>query len=381
MALVACIPSSKKTQDEAVAALNSFAFKFYSELEAENPGTDRFVSPMSASIALSLLTSGSEGATEKELVKALGFNCDKGGMNEQVAALLDGILAADSGTTIEIANSLWASGLIELKDSYVQDAEKYYKAEVRNVDFASAGAAREINAWVDSKTHGCIKNIIDRPDPDMLLAILNALYFKGKWAEDFDQARSDRFNAMDGSVSDIMMMSRTDHYKYAADKDFRMIEIPYGNGNFVMDVLLPVDENPAGFGEALAKLDAKEWNSLVGSLQNERVRLSLPKFKMEYDITLDNCLNALGIQKAYTPKADFSGISKTPLMVSTVRQKAYVDVTETGTEAAAVTIIAMKATSVGPAYQPIVFRADRPFVFAIREKSTGAILFLGQKVK
>ena len=381
MALTACFHTPAKSVSEASDALNSFAFRFYSELEAGESGTDRFVSPLSASLALSLLNTGAQGATEKEIVKALGFDCETGGMNERIQELVAGILSADEGTTLEIANSLWASGDISLKEKYLADASKYFDAEVRNLDFKAPGAAGEINAWVDAKTHGCIRNIIDKADPGMLLALLNAVYFKGEWADEFTSGKDDRFRTIDLQESPVRMMQRSGRYAYCEDEKFKMIEIPYGNGSFVMDVILPCDEDPSHFSEEITALDLDEWNSLTGALKSQTVRLYLPKFKMEYEIDLEGCLNSLGIRRAFTSKADFSGISTTPLMVSKVKQKAFVDVTETGTEAAAVTFIGMKATSAGPSERPVIFRADRPFVFAIREKESGVIIFLGQKVK
>ena len=381
LALSACFcHKPKESSDKIVGEVNAFAFDFYSSIQNGAEGKDCFVSPVSASVALSLLTSGAEGKTADEIHKALGIKAGNREMNEFCLALCSKLLDADPETTIEIANSIWADKRISLKRNYVETSSKYYDASVRNVDFTNRETVVRINEWCSEKTHGCIESIVEELDPNTLLALINALYFKGEWSDKFRDAEDDRFRTIDGKRSAIKMMSRTDSYFYSEDSRFRMVEVPYGNGAFVMDFILPVEDEPEAFSQASGALDVKQWNSLVSALAPTEVRVQIPVFKMEYTADLIPVLQNMGINLAFTPKADFSGISDTPLMVSQVIQKAFVDVNEKGTEAAAVTFIGVKMTSAGPD-RTIHFRADRPFLFAIRETSTGAILFLGQKVR
>lgn len=357
---------------------NAFAFDLFKEMEWSEPGKSRMISPLSASLALSLLSNGARSETADEIISALGFDCTADEMSGFYRHLVTELLKVDPSTTLETANSIWASRLITLNKSFVKAADKYYNAEVSNVDFTQPQTTDIINSWCSEKTHGCIKSITDRIDPGTLVAIINALYFNGKWSKEFKNSHTDIFRCADGSTKEVEMMTRTLSCKYYQDASFRMVEIPYGNGAFALDIVLPVKDDPKSFAEAAKKMSALEWYSLAANLQNQSVALAVPAFKMECEYDLIPYLKSLGIDKAFTSEADFSGISSTPLFVSEVKQKTYIDVNKKGTEAAAVTYIGMKMTSAGP-QDDIPFRADRPFFFAIREVSTGAILFLGQK--
>lgn len=362
---------------------NDFAFRMYRQLETEQPGTTRFVSPFSASTALSLLTAGADGETASELCSVLG--CE-GMTPEQLNALCARqaivLEAADKGVAMETANSVWAEGFLRIKKKYLRDASKYYDAVVKTMDFNDPATADAINGWCSDKTHGKIAEIVDRLAPGTVMALLNAVYFKGRWQfGEFPETIDDTFRCIDGRETPVTMMLRTRKFGYAADDCFEMVELPYGNGAFVMDILLPRNDVNRTFSSAVMHLDCKRWNALCHSLKITRVQLEIPKFRMEQETDLCDCLQAMGIRKAFTESAGFSGISRTPLCVGTVRQKAFVEVNETGTEAAAVTYIGVKTTAFRPEPDPVVFRADRPFVFVIREKNSGTILFIGQKTE
>ena len=357
---------------------NTFAFDLYKEMELDNPGKSRMISPLSASLALSLLSTGARSQTADEIISALGFDCSAEEMSAFYRHLMTQLLKVDPSTTLESANSVWANKFIELQKSFVRSSEKYFDAEVRSVDFTDPKTTAAINSWCSDKTHGRIKSIVDSMDPQTLVAILNALYFNGKWSKEFKTSHKDVFRCSDGSSKEVEMMTRKLNCKYNEDASFRMVEIPYGNGAFAMDIVLPVKDDPEKFNEEVRKMSALEWYSLTAMLGHESVSVELPAFKMECEYDFIPYLKKLGISKAFTTDADFSGISETPSYVSQIIQKTYIDVNKKGTEAAAVTMIANKMTSAGPDMD-ILFRVDRPFIFAIREVSTGAILFIGQK--
>lgn len=358
---------------------NAFAFDLYKVMEFDKPGGNRMISPMSASLALSLLSSGAREKTAEEILGALGFDCSTEEMCSFYKHLMAELLKVDPSTTLESANSIWSSKLINLQKSFIKSADKYFDAEVRNVDFSSPATKNAINSWCSEKTHGCIKSIVDELDPNTMVAILNALYFNGKWEKEFEHSHTGSFMSVDGKAKDVEMMTRTLDVRYTEDASFKMAEISYGNGAFALDIVLPVKDDPKDFPAAVRKMSALEWFSLTANLERTKAAVELPAFKMECEYDLIPYLKSLGIEQAFTSDADFSGISDTPLFVSEVRQKTYIDVNKKGTEAAAVTYIGMKMTSAGPE-TVIPFRVDRPFIFAIREVSTGAILFLGQKV-
>lgn len=360
--------------------VNTFAFDLYKNMEWTGAAENGMISPLSASLALSLLSTGARSQTAEEIISALGFDCSAEEMSAFYRHLITELLKIDPSTTLESANSIWSGKQIELQKDFVRSADKYFSAEIRTVDFSKPETKKAINSWCSEKTHGCIKSIVDQLDPQTLVAILNALYFNGKWNKEFKNSHPDVFRCADGGEADIEMMTRKISCNYAEDDNFRIAELTYGNGAFAMDIVLPVDENPANFSDAVKKMSAQEWFSLTSQMYRQSVSIEIPSFKMECEYDLIPCLKALGIKSAFTQDADFSRISTTPLFVSEVRQKTYIDVNKKGTEAAAVTYIGMKMTSAGPGMD-IPFRVDRPFLFAIREVSTGAILFLGQKTR
>ena len=223
---------------------------------------------------------------------------------------------------------------------------------------------------------------MDKPDPRLVMALVNALYFKGTWSFEFDEKiRKEDFTSIEGNKSKVEMMTSSQLLSYGEYDGFRMVSLPYGNGAFSMDVILPSEDED--FGKAVSRFNAETLRGLSRSLDRAKVNLKLPKFTFEYEASLNEILQALGMKQAFTVDADFSAMAEKSLMISMVKQKTFIDVNEKGTEAAAVTVIGVVFTSVGPAPDPrtVDFFADRPFFFVIRENSTDAVLFIGQKVK
>ena len=222
---------------------------------------------------------------------------------------------------------------------------------------------------------------MDAPNRDLVMALMNALYFYGKWSFEFEDAKKENFVNISGNTSKTEMMHSRDDLRYSEYDGFRMVTLPYGNGAFAMDVILP--DEKANFSDAVAKLDAGTLQILDRNSATCDVDLKLPKFTFDYNADMTKVLREMGMTLAFCELADFSGMAEEDLMISQVKQKTFIDVNEKGTEAAAVTFIGVVATSIGPAPQKkfVEFHADRPFIFLIRERSTGAVLFIGQKVK
>ena len=337
-------------------AVPSFAFGLFQEV-VSNDGSDVvFISPMSASLALSMTANGASGSTQREMLSALGFDCSIKELNEYNRSVMDLFASEPDGVELNAANSIWVSDVFPLKNSFSRKIRKNYDAVVTNLDFSDPASPSVINQWCSDNTAGRIDRMIEAIDPTTQLYLLNALYFKGLWTTPFDAA-----------------LTRA-YFPYYSGTEGSMVELPYGEeGNFVMDVLMPADG--ISVDDFVSALDKELLDKLSGSLQTDEIRLTLPSFKAEYEITLNDVLQRLGMKEAFTSSADFSAMSKDNLMISEVKQKTFIEVNEEGSEAAAITSVGMMRTSLGP--EPFSFTVDRPFVFLIRERTSGTLLFMG----
>lgn len=370
-----------KTEAAMTADINALGFKMFQELEksAREKLQNRFISPLSLSLALSLCTTGAAGRTQAEMLSVLGFEgLGADDLGSYYSRMVQALKAVDPGTRLEIANAIWASNDIKVLDSYIADARKYYGSEVHVDDFSAPSTLRDINSWCSKNTAGKITSILDELPADLKMLLLNALYFNGKWEEAFPTATSGKFTCADGRQVTQKMMGDTREVLYTEDSDVQVAELTYGNGAFAMDIVLP--RSGVSIGDVLGSMDSARWEKWMNSLRFAEARFKMPVFKMESTEQMAEALKVLGMPTAFSDNADFSAMSTSPLCISFVKQKTYVDVNEKGTEAAAVTAIGMKLTSAGPS-ETVTFTADHPFIFAIRERSTGSVLFLGWKTR
>jgi len=369
-----------KAEEEIGQAANQFGFDVYHKLYK---GDEMLISPLSLSLALSMTANGAVGQTADEMLSTMGFKGQSiDDMNTYYQKMVTAMLEADPKTTFEVANSIWADENIGIKKSFTDATSKYYSSDVFPADFSTQATVNKVNGWVSEKTHGKIPTILNAPDRNLKMALINALYFNGKWAFKFSKnTKKEDFTNISGSKSKVDMMSAEEDLTYAEYDGFRMVSLPYGNGAFSMDVILPKEGED--FGKEVARFNAATLQSLIDNGSTAPVYLKLPKFTFSYSADLVEILKSLGMNKPFSNLADFSAMAEQSLKISMVMQKTFIDVNEKGTEAAAVTFVGMVATSVGPGYQPkpVEFFANRPFLFTIREKSTGAVIFVGQKVK
>ena len=378
-AAMALMPLAAQADDNikggTAGAVPSFAFGLFQEV-VSNDGSDVvFISPMSASLALSMTANGASGSTQREMLSALGFDCSIKELNEYNRSVMDLFASEPDGVELSAANSIWVSDLFPLKNSFSRKVRKNYDAVVINLDFSDQASPSVINQWCSDNTAGRIDKMIEAIDPATQLYLLNALYFKGLWATPFDPAltHEDTFHG-DSNDSQVKFMHNKAYFPYYSGTEGSMVELPYGEeGNFVMDVLMPADG--ISVDDFVSALDKELLDKLSGSLQTDEIRLTLPSFKAEYEITLNDVLQRLGMKEAFTSSADFSAMSKDNLMISEVKQKTFIEVNEEGSEAAAITSVGMMRTSLGP--EPFSFTVDRPFVFLIRERTSGTLLFMG----
>ncbi len=360
---------------EAIQASNTFGFELLRQVLDEEPGATVFLSPFSASMALGMTLNGADGQTFDEMRTALRL---EGMSEEEINAsyrdLLELLGGLDPDVELAVANSIWHRQELALRSSFRERVESYFDARVQDLDFSAPDAAGTINDWVRDATRNRIEEIVDDPiDFNIVAYLINAVYFNAGWRQPFDPelTRSETFHPVEGSPEPVQMMIRDDTLRYYAQVDgYQAVDLPYAGGAFAMTVAVPAEDY--GIHRLIEELDANAWGDLTGNFATTRVQLWLPRFELEWDGVLNDPLAAMGMPGAFQPGADFSRMFEAAdPWIDEVRQKSFVRVDEEGTEAAAVTSVSM-ATSMPP-----LVRADRPFLFAIRERLSGTILFVG----
>lgn len=371
-----------KAESGIAVKANEFGFNVYHSLYEEKP---MLISPLSLSLALSMTACGADGETEKQMTSVLGFT---GYSSEEVAGyykkMVEALKGIDKKSTFEIANSIWVSKYLNVKEEFVSTVKDNFASEERTVDFMDPTVVNQVNKWCSDNTHGKITEIVKSIPPETVMALVNALYFNGKWGgfKFNDKTNEEDFRTIDESKTKVEMMSASSNFSYASDDGWSMVNLPYGNGAFRMSVILPpVDMK---FADAAKSLDADRFIKLSAIANTYPVNLKMPRFKYEYSIDeLGDVLVSLGMEDAFdASKADFRKMADVLLgeiFIGTVKHKTFIDVNTKGTEAAAVTYVGMGIAAAPPVTGTVDFIADRPFFYIISESSTGSILFIGQK--
>lgn len=366
------------TSSHVTAANPTFALKLFGTLANHAPNENLFFSPISIALALALAYNGARGDTRRAIAAVLDRDDDPDDVNRANAELAHMLTRLDQHVQLTIANSLWVSDIFRMRGDYAQIAERCYGAEVRRIDFAHMPVAQLINDWVNQQTHGKIARIVDDVDRDAMLILINAIYFKGGWTEPFNRQHTQpgHFTLPGGRQVERPMMAQRGRYRYYEERGLQAVCLPYGGGRVGMYVFLP----PPGvsLAEFGRKLSAKSWAAWMQRFSQTDGRIVLPRFRAEYAVKLNDALGVLGMGIAFEPRADFGAMAGDGqrLRIDEVRHKAFVEVNEEGTEAAAVTSVGMMRASFMPqkSFSMIV---DRPFVCAICDEYTGAILFMG----
>ncbi len=364
-------------KEEKVAKDNAFAFDLMRITRKHATETNVFISPLSVSMALNMTLNGAVGTTADEMRTALretGYAMED--INEYNRTLREALLKVDPSTTIGMANSIWYRQEASVKEPFIQANRTYYDAEVKAVDFLSPATLSAINGWCAKKTNNKISKILEEIPEDAFMYLINAIYFKGIWVSKFEKSntRKDSFRQSDGTTQNVDMMFQISMFGYAEDDQCRYLEMDYGNKAFSMIVMLPNEGKTTR--DVIEQLDNKHWDVITKGISPTLVQVYMPRFKAECKYGLEKkILPEMGMNIPFTNKADFSGITKYPLYISEVIHKTFIEVDEEGTQAAAVTSV---NTVVGESPASIYFHINRPFVFAIREKSTGVILFIGE---
>jgi len=382
---ITALPRALTNGEQAViGASNAFGFGLLRELDRTRADSNIFMSPLSASMALGMTMNGAAGPTFDEMRAALAFGTRPAAeINASYRSLIDMLRALDPTVDFRIANSIWYRAGFPFEQTFLDESRQFFDARVSGLDFASSNAVPSINDWVRQSTNGKIDKIVDGPIPnDVVMYLINAIYFNGSWTTRFDrnQTRTEPFHTIGGTTAPIAMMRRTDTIRVAETADAQVVDLPYGGGAYTMTILLPKEGK--SLRDVVATLTADAWQAAVTGATARSVELQMPKFTLRWEALLNDPLQALGMRQAFQGDvADFTRMSRDAgnrLYISKVKQKAFVDVHEEGTEAAAVTSVEIRVTC---ACGPQVIRIDRPFVFAIRERLSGTVLFLGKIVR
>lgn len=361
---------------------NAFTFKLFKAV-SENEPSDKnlFISPLSAAIALGMTSNGSSDETLEAMRSTLGFSdMTEDEMNSYFKKLSSDLPLLDPKTTFNTANSIWYRKGFEVLPEFKKTNSEYYEAVMEELNFSGPSAKETINLWVKDKTKDKITTIIDDPIPDnTVMYLINAIYFKGQWKYQFDKSQTKKLpfhTDKNNSIRADFMIANADVRSFYSGGN-QILELPYGNEKFSMVILMPAEGEPL---EAFANaLTPDTWDQSMAEMKPLNANVILPKFKFDYENELNNELSKIGMGIAFTDQADFTRINPGGnLKISKVKQKAFVEVNEEGTEAAAVTSVGLELTSLPSPKVPPTIIINRPFLFAIKENNTGLILFIGK---
>ncbi len=363
-------------------AKNQLGFKLLSGLTQGKTDENVLISPYSIATALVMTYNGAAGETRTAMAKTLGIEgIGLEELNQGERGLAAGLRQSDARLQLVIANSLWARKGVVFNSGFINRVKKFYSAEANVLDFNSPEAIVKINSWVRERTHGRIERIVEHIAPELVLYLINAVYFKGKWQEGFDpkQTYEADFQVPEGTKKRVMMMRRSDRFGYLAADGFQAVRLPYGDGKMSMVVMLPAESLSLDW--LIAQLTSENWQKWQGEFETKQGEVGLPRFKIEYEQSLKEVLKALNMALAFDlARADFSEMSpRSGIAIGDVRHKGFIEVNEEGTEAAAVTSVEMVMTAMPVDRFRMV--CDRPFLFAIQDKASGALVFLGAVVK
>ena len=373
------ITMTEKSAD-IIAADNQFGFELFQKVNASlDEPKNTMISPMSVSLALAMVYNGTDGDTKKQMEDMLhksGMTPDE--INENYKELVAALSSHDPKVELAISNAIFYKNTFPVKNEFITTNQNYYNAEVAGLDFSqTTETLNKVNGWVNTNTKGKIEKILDKVRDKDIMYLINAIYFNGEWQYRFNSKETTNmpFTKEDNQVVQAPTMTIENKFNYFSNQTFQMLEIPYGSGKYSMLVFLPTSGKTTN--DVISMLNPGNMTDWLSRMTELNRKLYLPKFEFKFDQSLVDVLKALGMTNAFSDvKANLTGISDAAqLSISEVMHKSYIKVDERGTEAAAVTEVTIIYTSTG---QDNSFRVDHPFVFAIREKDTKAILFIGK---
>jgi serpin B len=364
-------------QLKIVEADNSFAIEILKKvIAAEQEAENIMISPLSISYALTMTANGASGETADSMLSVLQLsNLAIEDINNSYMELTDKLSNLDKRVTLNLANSVWVEQRLNPKSSFMTTLENYYSAEAREFSVNDPGIVAVINGWISDATNNTINHVLDEISQETVMLLINAIYFNGKWKYSFnpDETRSMPFYRSNGTNVQADMMTQTVTIPVAVFADYTIAELPYGQGNFVMDVILPSEDKM--IGDITSVMDNNFLNEALAAMNPAEIDLFMPRFTYEFKTGLNDILGKMGMGIAFDPaRADFSNISDDNLYIDKAIHQSFIKNNEEGTEASAVTVITIGVTSIG---ETRVLKLDRPFVYFIRESESNTILFAG----
>lgn len=356
----------------------SFATTLFNTVNSNSEEENICISPASAMWALSMTANGAEGNTANQIYAALGYPAaamQRAAFNTLQKSSIEAAKKNEKAV-VNIANSIWINHKIKLKEPFINTNKLFYDAEVRHTAFDNA-AVNEINKWCSEKTNGKIESILKESNPATLLMLINALYFNAKWANPFDKERTKKapFTKADGEVIEVDMMYQQRRAAYYEDELMQVTTRPFLYNEYYMTLILPREGVTI---EQVAEALPDRYKKIYTEDTDYQVQLGMPRFKYEFGTSLKTTLQAMGMEEPFTDNARFGGISKTPVRIDDVVQKTYIAVDEEGAEAAAITYVQLCGLSMVRPQEPKTMIMDRPFIYAIKDRRSGDILFMGK---
>ncbi|MCP4726464.1 MAG: serpin family protein [bacterium] len=380
--IIESLPRDLTTAEmDLIGSANTFSVKLFKKINTYGGSVDNvFISPLSVSYALGMTYNGADSETKDAIADVLDFSgLSETEINDSYRSLIDLLTDLDENVEFSIANSIWYRDEFPVETPFLNTCSDYFLAEVSGLDFSQPSAVTTINNWVEDETNGKITDLVAPPiDPLTVMYLINAIYFNGSWTTQFEPENTiaGDFNLRNGSIKTVDMMNLNEYFNTASGSNFEILELPYGGKAFSMAIILP--DRDTDVYSVLNDLTADELDNILSNTVRREMMVTIPRFKLKYELEMDDVLKALGMGIAFMPgTADFSRINPNEaLFISKVKHKSFVDVNEEGTEAAAATSVEISLTSA-----PEQFIADRPFLFIIRETLSNTIVFMGKIVE
>lgn len=364
-------------EKQIASSADEFSFKLFREIFKKEPDKNLFISPLSVSMALGMTMNGADGKTYEEMKAVLSLSTfTKQQTNEAYQSITGLLTTLDSKVTMNIANSIWYNNSFSFQTDFIETNRKYFNAAVTALNFGDPAAITTINNWVKAATNDKIEKIVEDISSQTVMFLINAIYFKGNWKYQFDKTKTydDVFTTNDGKHVPVKMMRQESDFSSFSNELFTAVDLPYSSGAYSMVLFLP--QNNKKLKDVADFLTKDNFDSIGHNFSLSKKNLFLPKFKLEYKIKLNDALTSLGMLEAFDPfKANFKKLYNgfQNAYISEVLHKTYIDVNEEGTEAAAVTSVEIRVTSI----MNDEIKFNKPFLFLIREKTSGSILFIG----
>jgi serine protease inhibitor len=355
---------------------NQFAFQFYQNIAKTNPASNSLFSPLSLHSAFMMLYAGSTEASKTELEKLFGFQSNNSYLPDYQQFIRFISASRNENREILLANSIWMSKQFAVKDNYLQNLQKYFQTSPYSVDFGQANAVKQINDWANEATKGKIPQLVENLSAEMQMALINAIYFKDAWKTEFNPAQThdEYFKVLDGEPEIVKFMQNKGEYRFWENAQVQCLEMPYKDEKFSMLFILPASGE---FKNIEKQLTDNQWNSWLTQLSSTMIdAVKIPRFKFESAIPAKDILVAMGARNIFL--GGLGNIAEGKLLVSDVKHKAVIEISEKGTEAAALTMISVERSIHKIEHFHKTFIADRPFMFMIRENQSNTILFMGK---